>query len=260
MVIEELLRAWAEKDRGPVRQGAISVSWILEQAEIAARKSGRNFDWRHGVEYWAHLERVGVIVSIGSTGMNYADRPHTFISQKGLEYLADGEASPYNTDAYVNDVKKRVPTPDSVVLAYLVEAVSALQAQLYRASIVMVGCAYEKSIIDLALALSNAAPLQSAVKLAKKLNGDRFPPIAQIYDDVTAAIGELERTNLLGDLADGWERRITSVFEHARGLRNKAGHPTGVEASAREAEAVLLTFPDFYARVDAVTRLTVGLS
>jgi hypothetical protein len=54
---------------------------------------------------------------------------------------------------------------------------------------------------------------------------------------------------LPGKLSDALDRKLTPIFERARGLRNRAGHPTAEEVTSEEAEANLLLFPGFYCLV-----------
>ena len=53
----------------------------------------------------------------------------------------------------------------------------------------------------------------------------------------------LPTAGLPAALADGFDRKLVSIFEHARVLRNKSGHPTGEDVSQKEAQAGLLLFP-----------------
>ncbi len=69
--------------------------------------------------------------------------------------------------------------------------------------------------------------------------------VAQVTEDEKAAL-----KLVMDRMGDALDRKLSAVFDHARGLRNKSGHPTGVDVSADDAEAGLLMFPGFYALVD----------
>jgi hypothetical protein len=52
------------------------------------------------------------------------------------------------------------------------------------------------------------------------------------------------------ELADALDRKLAAIFDHARGLRNQSGHPSGDDVTAEDAEAGLLLFPGFCDLVD----------
>ncbi|MDY7011108.1 MAG: hypothetical protein SVV80_10210, partial [Planctomycetota bacterium] len=55
---------------------------------------------------------------------------------------------------------------------------------------------------------------------------------------------------LPGAMGDAIDRKLSAIFDHARALRNKSGHPTEADVSGDDAQAGLLLFPGFYAFID----------
>jgi hypothetical protein len=53
-------------------------------------------------------------------------------------------------------------------------------------------------------------------------------------------------------LGEALDRNPSAIFDHARGLRNQSGHPTGENVSAEDAEAGLLLFPGFCELADKI--------
>lgn len=256
-IADQVLLDWVAKDEGPMMMGGLSVSYLMGQVEERADQARIRFDWRTVLEYWWHLARLGVIATAGQDLSNMAGRPHTFITLRGREYLRRGALSPHYPSRFLKAVRDRVDEPDDVTLGYLEEAVAAWEAHLYRATMVMVGCAYERIVIELTRALAECGQLRAAEKLAKKVRADRPVGVSELFDDVNATMTELATLKLLpGSLTDAWERRVSSVFDFARGLRNRSGHPSGDQVSAGEAEGALVMFPDFYERM---TRLTAAV-
>ncbi len=229
-----------------------SVEKVVHTAVAISKKRGMgNIDVvSRGVlfEHWWHLVRLGVIVP-GADGCS------AFISKRGRAYLERGANSPHHPRRFIAALRARVPVIDELVIAYVDEAVGAWEAQLYRASVVMIGCACEHLVLELARAIGDCTKIRSARKVEARLTGVRPPGISDLFDDVKTAFEELQSTKQLpGAFADTWDRNLAPVFERARGLRNKAGHPTGIAVSAADAEAGLLLLPDFYERMDTLSR------
>ena len=206
------------------------------------------------LDYLSRLARVGVIATLGDdTGP--ANMPNFMVTEKGRAMLERRQESPHNESRYLHAVKARVAQPDAVVMAYLAEGVETWASGLYRSSAVMLGCACEKLILLLAetIAIGKIAPY--SVNLSRTLSAVRPAHISTIFGDVRGALSEMALKKRLPDLlADGIDRRLSSIFDHARVLRNDAGHPTGKDMTAEETEAGLLLFPGFYEYVDQIIR------
>lgn len=202
------------------------------------------------LEHWWWLARLGVIVFPGELAqISQANVPRVLLTRRGRKLLERGEQSPHNPQRYYRAIEQGVGVPDSVVMAYLNEAVGGWAAGLYRASVVMLACACERLLLILAQAVSEANILPWSDRLTRKSQQSARSPvsISDIFEDVRDALLHLATEKALhGKLSDALDRKLTPIFELARGLRNRAGHPTAEEVTSEEAEGNLLLFPSFY--------------
>jgi len=225
-----------------------SPSRLFNMLEDEAARSGFNFNMPLALEHWWELARVGGVAILGDTNGNRAAFPSYVVTKRGIGILERGELSPHDQGRYVIALRKRVSAPDAIAMSYLEEAIGAWKAQLHRASAVMLGCACERLILVLAEFIRSSNEHPYTKTLEKMLSAPRPPGIADIFTQVRdALIAAAEDRRLPGDLGkDIIDRRLSSVFEHVRLLRNTSGHPTGDEVTSEEAESGLLLFPGFH--------------
>src|SRR5712691_8529392 len=124
--------------------------------ELYRRALALQLQWDPEVilEHWWWLARLGVIVFPGELAMvSQAHIPQVLLTRRGRKFLEQGEQSPHNPQRYYRAIEQGVGAPDSVVMAYLNEAVGGWAAGLYRASVVMLACACERLILILAQAV-----------------------------------------------------------------------------------------------------------
>jgi hypothetical protein len=220
---------------------------------VSSRCKGADikFDGDAALEYWSILMRLGVVAVPGGHIGTFPGRlPQLLVTERGRKLLERGEQSPHDPPRFREAVRRRVREPDEIALAYLDEAVGAWTAGLYRASAVMLGCACERLVLILAAKVGEAGVTPWAGKIEKEMEGAPSR-ISRLFDLVRESLACLAgEKKLPGKLADALDRKLSAIFDHARGLRNKSGHPTGAEVSADEAEAGLLLFPGFYEFVD----------
>lgn len=200
------------------------------------------------------LARAGVIALADGKPASPGPGPNVpsiVITQKGRELLEHKGATPHNKSRYMDAVNSCVHSPDDVVLSYLDEAVESWRSGLYRASAVMLGCACEKLILLLAEAIANSKWQPHASQMKKKLSSRIF--ISKLFKHILdALIAGNKQKALPRSVSDAYDRRLSAIFDHARVLRNQAGHPTGSKITVGDAEAGLLLFPGFYALVDEI--------
>lgn len=219
-------------------------------------QAGLAWDPEPILEYWWWLARIGVIAFPGGElGIMPLPRPlpKLHVTERGRKLLERGQESPHNPTRFYKRIKDRLRSVDSVVMAYLDEAVGAWAAGFNRASAVMPGCACEQLVLLLAEGVANAdvPPYSGRIKSKVEATSDSPIGISQLFDDVRKALLQLaSEKKLPGHLRDALDRKLTPIFEQARGLRNKAGHPTVLEVTEDEAEANLLLFPSFYFLID----------
>lgn len=226
-----------------------TVRQLLEYAKNRAKEEGVAVDSSVLLEYWWGLARIGLVAIPGEDLSNQVGGPFIpklHLTDRGRRLLELGEQSPHNPSRYLNAVRDRVTQFDDVAITYLQEAVEAWRCALHRSSAVMLGCACERIVILLA---ESVAESSSSGKLRKKLEKRVY--ISELFDDIRKELLQLRSDKKLPrELADALDRKLSAVFDHARGLRNQSGHPTGEEVFAEDAEAGLLLFPGFYELVD----------
>jgi len=214
---------------------------------------GIRFDGRAALEYWWHLARLGVIAVPGDSvsGLSTVEFRALALTDRGRALLERGESSPHCPPKYLEAVRKRISKADDIAMTYLNEAVGAWSAGLYRSSAVMLGCACERLVLILAerIAAGNFQPWSGRVE---KAMGDGVG-VSKLFSHVRGCLMDLHGKKLLGMLGDALDRKLSAIFDHARGLRNASGHPTGSDVSGEDAEAGLLMFPGFYVLVDELS-------
>ena len=229
---------------------AHSVYGLLQGVMTRAKKEGFPADSAALLEYWWDLARVGLVAIPGENppSVTHGERiPRLLLTDRGRRLLELGEQSPHNPSRYLSALRARVTTPDDITLTYLQEAVEACRCGLHRSSAVMLGCACERLVIMLASVIVESSLSDSS--LSKRLKGQVF--VSQLFDEVRKHLMTLRgQKKLSRDLGNALDRKLSAIFDHARGLRNQSGHPTGMEVSAQDAEAGLLLFPGFYELVN----------
>ncbi len=231
-----------------------SVSSLFQDVLSTAQSADVQFDLSVVLEYFWNLARIGAVAVPGDSigELLVPGKPiHMLLTHKGQELLKKGENSPHNPSKYMTAVRSRVAKPDDVALSYLSEAVEAWRCGLNRSSAVMLGCACESLILRLAEAIAADEGLPGATKINKAIKGRAF--VSSLFEDIRSTLENLNANkNLSKESGDALDRKLSAIFDYARGLRNRSGHPTGRNASAEEAEAGLILFPGFCELVDRI--------
>lgn len=232
------------------------VKEVFDNLKTACESKRIEYDETAALEYWWTLARLGVVALPGAaldehiTVVHGARLLKVAVTERGKKLLERGEQSPHDPPKYLDAVRRRVESPDAIVMTYVNEAVGAWVAGLYRASAVMLGCACERLVLMLADRIASADLPPWSARLDKKLKG-AIAGVSEIFEIVRNCLTQLPGGKVLpGALSDALDRKLSAIFDHARGLRNKSGHPTEDDVSADDAEAGLLMFPGFYGFVN----------
>lgn len=237
-------------DEALLRSQDDCVHNLFNSVGSSAKSAGIEFNGEAVLEYFWHLARIGAVAVPGDALHAKTFRiPSLLLTERGRRLLEKRELSPHNPSKYLSAVQRRVSQVDDVALSYLTEAVEAWRSGLNRSSAVMLGCACEKLVLILAKAIAGADFNPWSGRIAAKLKKRVF--ISDLFGNVREALMDLRgQKKLPGELGDALDRKVSAIFDHARGLRNQTGHPTGEVVSAEDAEAGLLLFPGFYELVD----------
>jgi hypothetical protein len=225
-----------------------------------AVEGGWTFDWTAALEYWGDLARTGMIALLGGGEARHGQALF-ILTAHGHRVLSAQAPSPSDRSGFMAALRRRAPSADPISLVYLEEALGAWHAGLFRATVVMAGCACERLILALAETVRDVSIVPFSEKIAKMLAPPKPAGASLIFEQVRGALAAVaEDGRVAGDLADALDRKLTSTFEHTRGLRNRSGHPTGDAVSAEEALGVLTLFGDYCAFAtgwrDALMKLT----
>jgi hypothetical protein len=223
---------------------------LFNSVASRAKSAGIEFDGAVVLEYFWDLARIGVVAVPGEALHALPFRmPRILLTERGRRLLEQGEQSPHNPSKYMASVCDRVTAPDEIAMSYLGEAVEAWRSGLYRSSAVMLGCACERLVLLLAEAIAANEKLPRSDKIGKAIEGRVF--VSPLFEEIRAVLIQLKAEKKLPPkLGDALDRKLSAIFDHARGLRNQSGHPTDVEVPAEDAEAGLLLYPGFCELVD----------
>jgi hypothetical protein len=232
--------------------GVKTVHDLVAAVAHKANLSGVQFDGDVVLEYFWGLARIGAVAVPGdSLQILPVTMPRLLLTPRGRMLLEKGEHSPHNPSKYLNAVSTRVSKPDEIAISYLKEAVEAWRCGLNRASAVMLGCACERLVLLLAEDIAADDKLPGAEKIRNAMQGRVF--VSVLFEDIRATLATLKKDKKLPqELSEALDRKISAIFDHARGLRNQSGHPTEAEISADDAEAGLLLFPGFFELMDKI--------
>ena len=243
-----------------LHSGATSAHDALNEVFKRARQANIEVNGNQILEYWWHLARLGFIALPGDTLQSGFFSSRLFLTDRGRDLLQRNESSPHDRHRYIEALRRKVNPIDEVALVYVEESAVAWECGAYRASVVMLGCACERLVLLLVEGVATAGVQPWSEKIQKVRQNaakGRPPQISALFDLVRRGLKDLaDEGRIPSKLTDALDRRISSIFDHARALRNAFGHPTADKASAEEAEAGLLLFPGFHSFVsELVTAL-----
>lgn len=152
-----------------------------------------------------------------------------------------------------------VPDAD-VIERYLRQAALSVQHDLNLAGATMLGCAYEKALLQIADAIcakyapSYAIPgvttaHRDALEAHRSAGAGKFPPIFKIADAVEAV---LRGASLPKDEKFWVSSSFGNTFFYVRTLRNAAGHPSGAEVPMEDVIRHLSFFLADYTHIQRI--------
>jgi hypothetical protein len=186
---------------------------------------------------WQDLFRSGYI----AWGFNLGNPnpPFFHITEKGRRILRHLSRDPGNPDGYMQYIKSNT-TLSPTVLSYLIEALDTYNYGSHKAAAVMIGCATERIILEIAETLN--IKLSSLKKLENKdLNDWRIKRVLSGIESVLESGEGKMPTRLLESYQANW----SAYTQLIRRIRNDAGHPTNIDEITEEnVHASLLVFPE----------------
>jgi len=167
-------------------------------------------------------------LTVSNIIMPAADRlnagwPWFGVTSYGRDVLARSGPPVYDYDGYMAEVRRAVPKLDSVIERYLSEALRAFQANLYLASMVMLGCASERAIIVLIDSYVGAiTDTANQEKLRSRLAGR---DISVAYERFRESFNSTKKQFASAHTHD-FDAHVDGIFSFIRLLRNSVVHPT----------------------------------
>jgi len=191
----------------------------------------------------------GILVpGVGNQSHN-ASLPHFRITEWGKHCLDAGEYLPHDAGQYIERLKKRIPTFDSVALVYLTESLKCFRNGTHIASIVMLGVASERLLVVLRDAIYRV--LGNDEKKKRFLTATQGKLIKRVYEEVSKKLDPV-REQMPVTLGESVNNQLAGIFNLIRTTRNDAGHPTGRSIDREEAYALLQLFHEYAKAVYAV--------
>jgi len=182
---------------------------------------------------------LGVLVP-GVRGYADSSWPHFSITEYGKNYLESEGSAPYDPDGYLSCITRDNPNVDDVVMLYLTESLQCFIRANYIASVVMVGVATEKVILNLINAFANALSDNSKAATFRRKTQNTMIKIQ--FDEL---IKHPIKNQLPEALSRDLETYLGSIFNLIRSYRNEAGHPSGIVVSREIAYSNLQVFRYF---------------
>jgi hypothetical protein len=167
----------------------------------------------------------------------------------GNECLAVGEYVPYDTGQYLRQIRSDIPTLDSTVDRYLIEALNCFRSGTHLSCAVMTGVASARVLLHLRDEIRKA--LQPEDRKQRFDSDTSGKVIKRVYEEIWKRLDpNLERLPEILRGSVGTE--LAGIVELIRKTRNDAGHPTGRSVRKEEAFALLQLFPPYAKTVYAV--------
>jgi len=171
--------------------------------------------------------------------LNNPNPPFCHVTYKGRETLGSISRDPANPDGYMAHLYAEV-TLNEIADSYIQEAISTYNANCFKATAVMVGCAAESLTLEL------RDELVSRMKTLGK-------PIPQNMEDwrIRTVLNALQREfesqkqTMDHKLRESFEAYWPAFTQQIRAVRNEAGHPVSVNpVTDRAVHSSLLIFPE----------------
>jgi len=184
------------------------------------------------------IERV---ITIGINSGN-SEWPFLKLTEYGQQVIASERPIPHDPSGYLEYINNEIPNLNPDILLYLQEAIRSYNIGSLLASMVMLGCAAEKSLLLLIESFIKSLPNEIIRKKFKSKIENRF--IKKKYDEFSKIlptyINQLPR-----ECTENIQNVLLGVFEIIRNVRNDSGHPTGRIVSKAKAFALLQIFIEY---------------
>ena len=219
-------------NRGFVSRVGESRDWQMDSSDIEKVRE----------LFWAFLIQ-GVIMP----GINSANPalPFYTLTEYGRNVVNSPDPVPHDPDGYLKHLGDVAPNLNPIATSYIAEGLECFQRATYTASVVMLGVASERLILDLAESVMNKLTGKERDNLVRKLTGTK---ITVVYEETMKRL-KPRLHNFPRSLSDGFEGLTDGVFNVIRMHRNEAGHPSGHAVDRLTALGLFSSFPLYCGRL-----------
>lgn len=181
------------------------------------------------------------LLYVGLAG-NMEGYPWLTLTEYGRKCILEDKILPYDPEGYLDELKKHIPSLDSVTFAYISEAIVTYNRRLLLSSTITLGAASENLILIL---IDSYAMWISDMK--RKKSFERKIDSVGIYKKFEEFKKEVQKDikTIPKDLTRDLDTYLDTIFNFIRLNRNKAGHPTGKELSAKTVYSNLQIFAEY---------------
>ena len=184
---------------------------------------------------WNDLYRNGDIIP--GTGISELSPSFFQVTDKGNEAFEYLNRDPGNPQGYLEHLSEKTEI-DNITESYLDEALQTYNANCFKAAAVMLGCASERLILNLAKILAEKIKGKGG-EPSKKLTGWM---ISQRIDGIEHELNQKKKV-FSDQLRKRYEKYWPIFVQIIRDTRNKAGHPTDIEPiNKADVHSTLLIF------------------
>ena len=200
--------------------------------------------------FWALLIE-GIVVPGKGAQPSELNLPWFRVTLHGKKVLASGAGHPHDPAGYLAQIRRRVPSPDGTIMAYLAESLETFKRGSDVASMVMLGIAAERVFLLLCESVKTALVSSTEIGDFTKILGRH--PMKPKLDWVHAKLKDVQEKRSSG-LPDNALLMTTTIYDILRNQRNDLGHPRELPPAVdhEEAFAVLQVFPRFYETAETV--------
>jgi len=161
-----------------------------------------------------------------------------YLTQEGLRTLQGATPIPEDVEDYLVRLKTDGPALDETAVFYVREALLAFGARLFPSAVVMLGCAAEHLVVQMANGLLSKLPSGAQAKLKTALERD---PISTVWSRFRERF-ESYRTAVFAGEVHMSEVALDGLFLAVKAARDDGGHPRVLRVGEAEVRPLLQAF------------------
>jgi len=223
-------------EKHPIAQQCKTIGMPLDAAGFTVVQDAFHELYRQG---YISTGRSPFATGPNDPGMNW---PYYRLTEFGRKSLSSPDYVPYDSDGYIAQLIKEVPSLDRAIIRYLDESMGCFMNGFHLAASVVLGCAAEKALLQLVETFGNALADPNAK--ADFLKKTESWMINRKYEALWKRLGPLAKS-LPDRLGDDLQVNLDQIFDLIRTTRNNAGHPSGTTVDAETVHANLILFPKY---------------